>query len=150
LFLQTFKGKFFCFLLLHSAFGIIRKFFSIGPFGRIYRVEATQAPVREGRDAAAQFAYSRRLGMIPPFGYYDPQEIQPGFDNDPTLALPYYGSYVQPAAITQPRIFFGALNALFPGYAVTRTETITSFTIVAKTLTSSPTCVPPGIVQCAA
>lgn len=124
--------------------------FFIVPLGRIYRVEATQSPVREGRDAAAQFAYSRQLGMMPPFGYYDPQEIQPGFDNDPTLVLPYYGSYVQPAAITQPRIFFGALNAFFPGLAVTRTETITSFTVIAKTLTSSPTCIPPGIVQCAA
>jgi hypothetical protein len=88
--------------------------------------------------------------MIPPFAYYYPQEIQPGFDNDPSLAFPYYGSFVQPAAISQPRIFFGALNAFFPGLAVTKTETITAFTLIATTYTSSPTCVPPGIVQCAA
>ncbi|EFX88556.1 hypothetical protein DAPPUDRAFT_310779 [Daphnia pulex] len=111
-------------------------------------VEATQAPVREGRSAHPQV-----FAMMPPFGYYQPQEIQSGFDNDPSLALPYYGSYVQPAAISQPRIFFGALNGLlFPKFVVTKTETVTMVSIVPSTSTLSPTCstANPGALQCPA
>ncbi|EFX88557.1 hypothetical protein DAPPUDRAFT_310780 [Daphnia pulex] len=88
--------------------------------------------------------------MMPPFGYYHPQEIQSGFDNNPTFALPYYGSFVQPAAIAQPRIFFGALNAFFPRLAVTKTETVKTFTFIATTSTLLPTCLPPEVLQCAA
>jgi hypothetical protein len=108
-------------------------------------MEATQSPDREGRAANPQL-----LARMLPFEYYFPQEIQSGFNSDPTLTLPYYGSFVQPAVVNQsPPLFRGFLNGLFPGFLVTKTEIITSITIAVTTSTLSPTCSILGFLQCA-